>query len=141
MASPTPALTVTTQSKSTDVAIMTLLGDFVERGSNHGRKYYQKSQKIKGHEDVEVFVYYWDQRDGAEFSGWWFGDQLGGSQVWARSSSHGPLPPRVGWKVPWDAAKAEPGVLFVDPYSPGKAAAQLSSAAASKPGLTPAAAG
>jgi len=112
----TPHLSVSTQSKKAEIGIQTLLGDYVERGTNHGKKYYQKVQKIEGHEDIKVFLYYWDQRDGADFSGWWFGDQLGGSQVWARSPSHTPTPPRVGWKIPWDAAKAELGVLFVDPY-------------------------
>eukprot|EP00913_Durusdinium_trenchii_P019952 g18753.t1 len=47
----------------------------------------------------QVFLYFWDNRDGADFSGWWFGDQVGGTQVWARNPSPGPLPPRTGWKV------------------------------------------
>lgn len=112
-----PQLSVTTQSKSNDIGITTLIGDYTEAGMNHGRKYFKKIQKIKGHEDISVFLYYWDARDGADFGGWWFGDQLGGSQVWARSNSHSAMPPRIGWKVPWDAAKAEPGILFCDPYS------------------------
>lgn len=126
-----PQLSVTTQSKSNDVGITTLLGDYAEAGMNHGRKYFKKLQKIKGHEDISVFLYYWDTRDGADFGGWWFGDQLGGSQVWARSNSHGGMPPRLGWRIPWDAPKAEPGILFVDPFS-GKPAS-LSEPSSIKP--------
>ena len=29
----------------------------------------------------EVFLYYWDDRDGQDFTGWWFGDSVGGSAV------------------------------------------------------------
>ena len=28
-------------------------------------------------------------------------DQVGGSQVWSRASSHGDSPPRTGWRIPW----------------------------------------
>mmetsp|Transcript_28031 Transcript_28031/g.48855 ORF Transcript_28031/g.48855 Transcript_28031/m.48855 type:complete len:2072 (-) Transcript_28031:148-6363(-) len=111
-----PAFTVSTNSKKDEIGIQTLVGTYTEIGSNHGRKYYQKIEAIPGHQNVKVFLYYWDNRDGADFSGWWFGDELGGSQVWARCSTHGPTPPRVGWKIPWDAPRAEPGILFVDPY-------------------------
>jgi len=136
----TPQLSVTTQSKSTDVGITTLLGDYTEAGMNHGRKYFKKAQKIKGHEDVSVFLYYWDARDGVEFGGWWFGDQLGGSQVWARCNSHGAVPPRIGWKCPWDAAKAEPGILFVDPYSGKPSGTATTGVVVKPPGSTGAAA-
>ena len=30
---------------------------------------------------VDVFLYYWDHRDGASFEGWWFGNRLGGTQA------------------------------------------------------------
>jgi len=62
------------------------------------------------------------------FSGWWFGDELGGSQVWANAASHGQTPPRSGWCVPWDAHKAEEGVLIVE----------MTTATTSSPGGTPA---
>eukprot|EP00927_Polykrikos_kofoidii_P022008 TRINITY_DN20667_c0_g1_i1.p1 TRINITY_DN20667_c0_g1~~TRINITY_DN20667_c0_g1_i1.p1 ORF type:complete len:2068 (-),score=493.97 TRINITY_DN20667_c0_g1_i1:213-6416(-) len=108
------AFVVSTASAKDEIGIQTLVGDYAERGLNHERKYFQKVQKIPGHEHIQVFLYYWDSRDGPEFSGWWFGDQLGGSQVWARSPSHGQSPPRVGWRIPWDSPKAETGLLLVD---------------------------
>jgi len=114
------ALAVTSHSKKNEIGINTLIGDYAEKGANHGRKYYQKIQVIPGHEDIKVYLYYWDTRDGQDFCGWWFGDQIGGSQVWARCNSHTPQPPRVGWKIPWDAPKSEPGILFVDMTSPSQ---------------------
>eukprot|EP00931_Biecheleriopsis_adriatica_P033416 TRINITY_DN193_c0_g1_i5.p1 TRINITY_DN193_c0_g1~~TRINITY_DN193_c0_g1_i5.p1 ORF type:complete len:2073 (-),score=714.85 TRINITY_DN193_c0_g1_i5:36-6125(-) len=137
-----PKFTVTSQSKSGDIGIQTLVGDYADKGINHGKRFYQKVQKIPGHEDIKVFLYYWDQRDGADNSGWWFGDQVGGTQVWARCGAQTPTPPRVGWKVPWDSPTAKPGLLFVDPYkAPATpAATPASSPAAVKPGVvTPAA--
>jgi len=130
-----PKFTVTSQSKTDDIGIQTLVGDYADKGANHGKRFYQKLQKIPGHEDIKVFLYFWDNRDGADFSGWWFGDQVGGTQVWARNPSAGPIPPRIGWKVPWDSSVAKPGLLFVDAH---KAAATTSPAGS--PATTPRAA-
>merc|ERR1711981_1021400 len=55
-----------------------------------------------GVEDVAVYLYYLDNRDGADFSGWWFGDKVGGSQVWSRVEKSDQLPPKSGWRIPWD---------------------------------------
>eukprot|EP00929_Paragymnodinium_shiwhaense_P014394 TRINITY_DN1222_c0_g1_i1.p1 TRINITY_DN1222_c0_g1~~TRINITY_DN1222_c0_g1_i1.p1 ORF type:complete len:2051 (-),score=956.61 TRINITY_DN1222_c0_g1_i1:88-6240(-) len=123
------ALKVHSQQPKKDVVVTTLCGDYAEQGENHGKKYYKKIQKIAGHENVSVFLYYWDNRDGADFSGWWFGDQLGGAQVWARASVHTPTPPKAGWRIPWDSKTIQPGALVVEPHAlaspasvPGKGA-------------------
>ncbi|CAK0831012.1 unnamed protein product [Prorocentrum cordatum] len=93
-----------------------------------------------------VFMYYWDERDGPEFSGWWFGDALGGSQVWARAPSTGQTPPRTGWKIPWDAPRAEPGLLFVTAFEAASSSARRDSHSSGRspgapaPSLTPGAA-
>lgn len=110
-----PRYTVSSECQTNEIGIQTLVGDYADKGANHGKRYYQKVQTIKGHEDVKVFLYYWDERDGDDFSGWWFGDSVGGTEVWARCDDNGPLPPRVGWRVPWDSPTATPGLLFVDP--------------------------
>ena len=107
-------LAVSTQAKKYEVGIQTLVGDYSECGANHGRKCFRLEQSIPGHEDVQVFLYYWDDRDGQGLAGWWFGDRLGGQQVWARADSHGLMPPRVGWRIPWDSPSPEPGILFCD---------------------------
>ncbi|CAE8635844.1 unnamed protein product, partial [Polarella glacialis] len=95
-------LRVYTNSQEDEIGIQTLVGEYAESGANHGRPVYQKVQSIPGHEDVQVYMYYWDTRDGADFCGWWFGDQVGGSQVWSRAAAHGQAPPAAGWRVPWD---------------------------------------
>ena len=75
-------------------------GSYVMQGSNHGKPFYKK----KGPQgSVSVFIYFWDDRDGASFSGWWFGPKVGGDQVWAyNGSKSSAMPPLSGWKVPWD---------------------------------------
>eukprot|EP00435_Cladocopium_sp_Y103_P072069 s548_g39.t1 len=52
--------------------------------------------------DMDVFLYYWEDSDGAEWSGWWFGDQVGGTQVWSYHPSNALKPPKSGWSIPWD---------------------------------------
>ncbi|CAJ1368280.1 unnamed protein product [Effrenium voratum] len=77
--------------------------------------------------EVNVFVYYWDTRDGPEFSGWWFGDKVGGTQVWSRAMDSGKAPPRKGWRVPWDGDEQQ-GLLLVEVMDTTAAMAQPVSA-------------
>ena len=56
-------VTVTTQS-SNDAILTTLVGNYMEAGRNHGRKFYQKIEEIEGHDGLKVFLYFWDARDG-----------------------------------------------------------------------------
>lgn len=65
---------------------------------------YKKVQEKPGPDFVEVFMYYWDSRDGPSFEGWWFGNKLGGTQVWSHNASQAMVPPGEGWKIPWDGA-------------------------------------
>eukprot|EP00434_Breviolum_minutum_P042595 symbB.v1.2.037923.t1/scaffold5738.1/size24079/3 len=55
-------------------------------------------------EAVDVYMYYWDSRDGPSFEGWWFGNKLGGTQVWSHNASGSLTPPPSGWKIPWDGS-------------------------------------
>lgn len=102
---PTPqteSFTVYCTEDKDEIGIRTLVGEYTEEGANHGRKYYRKTNKIPGHEDINVYLYFWDDRDGAAFSGWWFGNQVGGAQVWSRNQQQTMKPPRSGWTIPWD---------------------------------------
>lgn len=75
-------------------------GNFTANGQNHGRPTYKKDAQVNG---LDVQLYYWDDRDGASFCGWWFGPKVGGDQVWAyHPSSTAMTPPKTGWKVPYD---------------------------------------
>eukprot|EP00913_Durusdinium_trenchii_P019388 g18227.t1 len=67
-------------------------------------------------ESQDVFLYYWDERDGDEQKGWWFGNELGGLEVWACHLSDAQEPPRRGWKVPWDNPNPNaPELIGVEP--------------------------
>lgn len=83
------------------VAMKTLAGEYAECGQNHGRKVFQKLQKV-GPNNIDVLLYYWDGGAETEFTGWWFGNKLGGSQVWASCQSDSKSPPHIGWRIPWD---------------------------------------
>lgn len=80
-------------------AVHKLVGEYVESGTNHGKKCYKLQS-----DDSTVWLYFWDQRDGWEFSGWWFGSRVGGAQVFARASEQGSTPPEKGWRIPFDAS-------------------------------------
>jgi len=75
-------------------------GTYLQSSSNHNKPVYKKESTPGG---VTVLMYFWDDRDGPSFSGWWFGPKVGGDQVWAyNGNKESPLPPGTGWKVPWD---------------------------------------
>lgn len=88
-------------------------GRYAPSGTNHGRPVYKKDKKVKG---LSVLVYFWDDRDGEENSGWWFGPAIGGDQVWAyHKSKTSATPPSLDWAIPHDglvdssfSAKLEP---------------------------------
>jgi hypothetical protein len=99
----TDTLVVSTGGTGMDeVVIRTLVGEYTEHGTNHGRKVYKKAALQAGGDAVDVFLYYWDSRDGDAFEGWWFGNQLGGTQVWSHVKNAAMTPPASGWKIPWD---------------------------------------
>jgi hypothetical protein len=95
-------LVVFSTAEKDELGIRTLVGEYKEEGTNHGRRFYKKTGKIKGHEEIDVYLYFWDERDGPSFSGWWFGNKVGGAQVWSRNQQKGQLPPTSGWTIPWD---------------------------------------
>lgn len=93
---------------ATQVSIKTLLGDYVEKASNHDRKVFQKvhqkDELPSGKKLLDVLLYYWDDRENQAYKGWWFGNTVGGVQVWAYNPDNGLEPPRIGWKIPWNAS-------------------------------------
>merc|ERR1719226_429523 len=73
-------------------------GSFTLASQNHGKPAYKKDSQVNG---LDVMLYFWDERDGKAFSGWWFGPKIGGDQVWAYHPSNVMTPPKTGWKVPY----------------------------------------
>ena len=75
------------------------------------------SRKRTGDDVPEIYIYFWDLRDGPEFMGWWFGESVGAAQVWGRCEvpsvpSATAWPPMEGWRIPWDGpVKGDPGQM------------------------------
>eukprot|EP00930_Biecheleria_cincta_P082352 TRINITY_DN72104_c0_g1_i1.p1 TRINITY_DN72104_c0_g1~~TRINITY_DN72104_c0_g1_i1.p1 ORF type:complete len:2124 (-),score=625.86 TRINITY_DN72104_c0_g1_i1:161-6175(-) len=92
---------ITEGDDTEEFVIQTLTGEFQRKGDNHGRPFYQKVPPKAGVPPPEVFIYYWDERDGESFSGWWFGKAVGGNEVWSHSADSAKLPPLGGWKIPF----------------------------------------
>jgi len=74
-------------------------GTYSQYSENHQQAVYRRSEQVNG---LDVLVYYWDDRDGPNFCGWWFGPKVGGDQVWAYNSERSMTPPSTGWRVPYD---------------------------------------
>lgn len=76
-------------------------GNYYPHSTNHGRVVWRKDEKVRG---VSILIYFWDDRDGADMCGWWFGPKVGGEQVWAYHPSRSQTPPANEWNVPHDSA-------------------------------------
>merc|ERR1712093_861705 len=82
---------------------------------------------------VNVLIYYWDERDGDDVCGWWFGPAVGGDQVWAYHPSRAALtPPPSEWNVPHDGA-IDGKFRVSAPAAQVNTLASVQSAAASQP--------
>ena len=84
-------------------------GHYTMSGQNHGRPFFKKDQSLGG---ADVMLYYWDERDGLSYCGWWIGPKLGSDRVWAFCPGNWAMtPPRGGWKVPYNGAVDDTLVL------------------------------
>jgi len=95
-------------------------GTFTLSGDNHGKPAYKKDSQVNG---LDVMLYFWDERDGPNFCGWWFGPKIGGDQVWAYHPSRTQTPSKTGWKVPYDGP-VDTTFLISSAQGMGGAAAQ-----------------
>lgn len=71
-----------------------LMGEYIAVGEHHGRTVFQRANKRA------VFLYFWDNRDGAYMSGWWFGRSLESTELYAFAPTSSTIPPRDGWTIP-----------------------------------------
>jgi len=88
-------------------------GPYAQFGENHGRPSFK-------HRDHQLMIYYWDDRDGVKWSGWWLGPHVGGDKVWSFNSSQTLLPPERGWQVPWNGPVDSMVQLQVNPVAKPK---------------------
>eukprot|EP00392_Amoebophrya_sp_AT5.2_P011541 g11620.t1 len=98
-----------------------LNGLYNANGENHGKAKWIKHNSVD--KTQQSCVYFWDERDGADMSGWWVAPQVGGEQVWAHANlqavqqamamgGDGLGPPKTGWKAPWHSQAPDPAVVM-----------------------------
>jgi len=91
-------------------------GEYAVESQNHGKPVYRKTKQVNG---LDVMLYYWDERDGQRFSGWWFGPKVGGEQIWAYHPEKGEsAPPTSGWQVPF-GGPVDPTFMLSPKFSHG----------------------
>eukprot|EP00927_Polykrikos_kofoidii_P010886 TRINITY_DN14595_c0_g1_i2.p1 TRINITY_DN14595_c0_g1~~TRINITY_DN14595_c0_g1_i2.p1 ORF type:complete len:2124 (+),score=411.43 TRINITY_DN14595_c0_g1_i2:108-6374(+) len=86
----------------------TIAGTYMPSSTNHGRGVYRR---VDPPQETKVLLYYWDERDGEENRGWWFGPEVGGEEVWAHNPGMlgNALPPVKGWVV-LHSGTIDPGI-------------------------------
>jgi len=42
---------------------------------------FSASGRKRNEDQPDIYIYFWDKRDGPEFTGWWFGEAVGTSHV------------------------------------------------------------
>merc|ERR1712176_17484 len=95
-------------------------------GENHGKPTFKKKEKVDG---SDVMIYFWDARDGEDFSGWWFGPSVGGDLVWAYHGNKASMvPPPAGWTVPFNGEVDNTMKVSQVPKAPQAAARQVGQA-------------
>ena len=81
-----------------------IAGKYTVKSWHHGKPVYQKADQDGS--DINVLIYYWDNRDGERFHGWWFSPREGSREAWAHNSSNlgrdDLTVPTSGWICPRD---------------------------------------
>lgn len=93
------------------IDLMKIIGEYSEDGVDHGRPSFKKKTRANG--GIDVFVYYWDERDGEAWNGWWFANKVGGDQILVRNGSAEAKPPADGWTIPWYDSEVETDLTIV----------------------------
>lgn len=83
-----------------DVVGPIIRGSYTLQERNHDRPVFRKDEKFgKG----DVMLYFWEDKESPDFSGWWFGTLIGGDEVWAfHPDTSAKSPPTSGWQCPFD---------------------------------------
>ena len=83
-----------------DVVGPIIRGSYTLQERNHDRPVFRKDEKFgKG----DVMLYFWEDKESPDFSGWWFGTLIGGDEVWAfHPDTSAKSPPMSGWQCPFD---------------------------------------
>eukprot|EP00913_Durusdinium_trenchii_P012083 g11348.t2 len=76
---------------------LTLEGQYARDGTNHNKAVYRRIEADPKGSHLPIKLYYWDDRDGKENQGWWFGPTVGGEEVWLHNPRALHFPPADGW--------------------------------------------
>lgn len=83
-----------------DTISKTIYGTYFAYSMNDGKVVFKKDESSQG---LDVLIYYWDDAESPDLSGWWFGPSVGGDLVWAFHPSRLAMTPPVSdWNVPHD---------------------------------------
>mmetsp|Transcript_9587 Transcript_9587/g.21963 ORF Transcript_9587/g.21963 Transcript_9587/m.21963 type:complete len:296 (-) Transcript_9587:28-915(-) len=75
-------------------------GSYRQVGTHHSRPLYKKVEANDA-TTPEVFIYFWDERDGPTRQGWWIGPEVGSTNTYAhQSDADAEEPPAEGWRMP-----------------------------------------
>ncbi|CAK8992361.1 unnamed protein product [Durusdinium trenchii] len=86
-----------------DVVGPIIRGSYTLQEKNHDRPVFRKDEKVGSKGTTDVLLYFWDDKESPDFSGWWFGPQIGGDEVWAfHPDTTAKSPPTSGWQCPFD---------------------------------------
>eukprot|EP00434_Breviolum_minutum_P001611 symbB.v1.2.001422.t1/scaffold34.1/size402451/3 len=85
-----------------DVVGPIIRGSYTLEEKNHDRPVFRKDETV-GSKALDVMLYFWEDKESPDFSGWWFGPQIGGDEVWAfHPDTSAKTPPTSGWQCPFD---------------------------------------
>lgn len=73
------------------------------------------TKKVVKAGDKCLYIYYWDEDGEEDMTGWWFGSEVGGEEVWMQnqSKSRAKTPPEDGW-ISFAECKEDTVLLLLD---------------------------
>ena len=75
-------------------------GEYEHQDCNHGKPMFKRIVTDMGG-NSQMVMYYWDDRDGHMYQGWWIGPSAGDEWAWAfNGASAAHMPPAHGWIMP-----------------------------------------
>jgi len=76
-------------------------GVYSRYGSHHGKNAYKKLIEEDGDQIGQSYLYFWDDRDGNCYHGWWMSPEIGSEEGWAFCSAFDDslMPPLADWVV------------------------------------------
>lgn len=92
----------------------TIHGTYFAHNTNDGRVVFKKEESFEG---LDVLIYFWNDSENTDLSGWWIGPSVGGDLAWAfHPSLLAMTPPVSDWNVPHDGPVDSSFSIMVSPH-------------------------